>query len=65
MFIIMMDLQKRKVRDLSGAVVSLKRSLKFYKNNIPARNLLGLIYFEIGETVAALGQWDNKYEYTA
>ena len=50
-------LAKAKVRDLSGAVVSLKRSLKFYKNNIPARNLLGLIYFEIGETVAALGQW--------
>lgn len=50
-------LAKAKVRDLSGAIVSLKRSLKFYKNNIPARNLLGLVYFEVGETVAALGQW--------
>ncbi len=50
-------LGKAKVRDLSGAIVSLKRSLKFNKNNIPARNLLGLIYFEIGETVSALGQW--------
>jgi len=50
-------LAKAKVRDLSGAIISLKRSLKFHKNNIPARNLLGLVYFEIGETVAALGQW--------
>lgn len=50
-------LEKAKVRDLSGAIVSLKRSLKFNKNNIQARNLLGLVYFEIGETVAALGQW--------
>lgn len=50
-------LQKAKVRDLSGAVISLKRSLKFNKNNTQARNLLGLVYFEIGETVAALGQW--------
>lgn len=50
-------LEKARVRDLSGAIVSLKHSLKFYKNNIQARNLLGLIYFEIGETVAALGQW--------
>lgn len=50
-------LEKAKVRDLSGAIISLKRSLKFYKNNIPARNLLGLVYFEVGETVAALGQW--------
>ena len=37
-------LEKAKARDLSGAVVSLRNSLKINKNNINARNLLGLIY---------------------
>ncbi len=35
----------------------MKRSLKFNKLNIPARNLLGLVYFETGEAVAALSEW--------
>jgi len=50
-------LQKAQVRDLSGAILSLKQSLWYNKDNLPARNLLGLIYFEIGETVAALSEW--------
>lgn len=50
-------LEKAKVRDLSGAVVSLHQSLKFNKNNIKARNLLGLVYFEMGEVAAALSEW--------
>lgn len=50
-------LAKAGVRDLSGAVVSLRQSLKFNKNNIEARNLLGLVYFETGEVVAALSEW--------
>lgn len=50
-------LERAKVRDLSGAAQSLRKSLKFYKMNIQARNLLGLIYFEMGETVDALGEW--------
>ncbi len=50
-------LEKATVRDLSGAMNSLRQSLKFNKNNVDARNLLGLIYFEIGEVVEALGQW--------
>ena len=50
-------LEKASVRDLSGAIVSLRQSLKFNKNNIDARNLLGLVYFEIGEAVAALKEW--------
>lgn len=50
-------LEKANVRDLSGAVVSLRQSLKFNKNNIDARNLLGLVYFEMGEVVAALSEW--------
>ena len=50
-------LEKAGVRDLSGAIVSLRQSLKFNKNNIEARNLLGLVYFEMGEVVSALGEW--------
>lgn len=50
-------LEKAQVRDLSGAIDQLKRSLKFNKLNIPARNLLGLVYFETGEVVAALSEW--------
>ncbi len=50
-------LEKAGVRDLSGAIVSLRQSLKFHKGNIEARNLLGLVYFEMGEVVAALSEW--------
>ena len=50
-------LQKAEVRNLSGAIVSLKKSLKFNKYNIDARNLLGLVYYEMGETVDALSEW--------
>ncbi len=50
-------LEKAGVRDLSGAITSLRQSLKFNKNNIEARNLLGLVYFEMGEVVAALSEW--------
>lgn len=50
-------LEKASVRDLSGAINSLRQSLKLNKNNIEARNLLGLVYFERGEVVAALSEW--------
>ena len=50
-------LDKARVRDLSGAKEDLKNSLKVYKKNIPARNLLGLVYFELGDVVAALSEW--------
>lgn len=50
-------LERAKIRDLSGAVDSLKASLQYYKGNIQARNLLGLIYYETGETVSALSEW--------
>ena len=38
-------LKKAQIRDLSGAIVSLKRSLQFNRENITARNLLGLVYY--------------------
>ncbi len=50
-------LEKAGVRDLTGAITSLRQSLKFNKNNVEARNLLGLVYFETGEVVAALSEW--------
>ena len=50
-------LDQANVRDLSGAVESLKKSLKLNKMNLDARNLLGLVYYEMGETVAALSEW--------
>ena len=33
------------------------QSLKLNKSNIQARNLLGLVYYECGEVVAALSEW--------
>lgn len=52
-----MGLAKAKVRDLSGAADLLRRSVRIDKNNINARNLLGLVYFEMGECVEALSEW--------
>ena len=50
-------LEKALVRDMEGAITCLKRSLKFNKENIDARNLLGLCYYETGEAVSALCEW--------
>lgn len=50
-------LAKAKIRDLSGAAESLKMSIAINKNNIEARNLLGLVYCEMGNVVEALGEW--------
>lgn len=65
-------LLKASVHDLSGAVKELEKSLEYNKKNIDARNLLGLVYFEMGEIVLALAQWvisknmepeDNESDY--
>lgn len=45
------------MRELTSAADSLRHSLKLNKNNTKARNLLGLVYFEMGEAVAALSEW--------
>ena len=50
-------LEKAKERDLTGAVQVLKKSLRFHKYQTDARNLLGLVYHEMGEVGAALAQW--------
>ena len=58
-----LGLQQAEVRNLSGAVESLKNSLKFNKYNIAARNLLGLVFHEMGETVPALSEWVISQSY--
>ena len=50
-------LEKARVRDLTGAIEMLQRSLQLHKKNINARNLLGVVYYEMGEVVEALCQW--------
>lgn len=50
-------LERAKLRDLSGASECLKKSLHFNKYMTDARNLLGLIYYEVGEVGEALVQW--------
>lgn len=50
-------LEKAKVRDLSGAIASLRQCLKLNKNHVDARNLLGLVFFEMGESILALNEW--------
>ena len=50
-------LELAKERDLSGAAGYLKRALELNKYHTDARNLLGLIFYEMGETSDALVQW--------
>lgn len=50
-------LERAKIRNLTGAAESLKKSIHYNKYNIDARNLLGLIYYETGEVADALVQW--------
>ena len=50
-------LEKAGVRNLSGAIISLKKALRFNKYHTEARNLLGLVYYEMGEVVDALSEW--------
>lgn len=56
-------LAKARVRDLSGAIELLKKSLQLNKKNTQARNLLGLIYFEMGESILAMSQWLISEQY--
>ena len=65
-------LKMAKVRNLSGAIPVLEKSLELNKHNSDARNLLGLIYYETGDIVEALSSWlisrhldpeDNEADY--
>lgn len=50
-------LKKAKIRDLSGAIASLRKSLQYNRGNIASRNLLGLVYYGRGDVVEALVEW--------
>ncbi len=54
---------KATARDLSGAIESLNTSLRYNKKNVMTRNLLGLIYYEMGEVVMALSHWVMSVNY--
>ena len=50
-------LKKAQERDMSGAIIALRQSLQYNRENIAARNLLGLVYYGIGEVAEALVEW--------
>lgn len=50
-------LKRARIRDMSGAITSLKKSLQYNRENIAARNLLGLVYYGRGEIGEALVEW--------
>ena len=50
-------LEAAKRKDLSLACTFLQKAITLYRYNIDARNLLGLIYFEIGQLGDALKEW--------
>ena len=50
-------LERARNRDLSGAVDMLRRALRISKKNVDARNLLGLVYYEMGDPVSAIQEW--------
>ena len=52
-----LGLEKAQIRDLCGAAECLKKSLRFNKYQTDSRNLLGLIYYEMGEVADAIVQW--------
>lgn len=59
-----LGLDRASVRDLTGAIDALNLALKYNKQNINARNLLGLVYYEMGETVLGLTHWVVSANYT-
>ena len=50
-------LEAAKNRELSRACVYLQKAIMLYQYNIEARNLLGLVYLEIGQVGDALKEW--------
>ena len=50
-------IERAKANDLSGAAAVLKQSLSLNKMNIDARNLLGLVYYQMGEIADAAKEW--------
>ena len=55
-------LKRANIRDLTGAITSLKKSLQYNRDNIASRNLLGLVYYGRGDVVEALTEWESPAE---
>ncbi len=55
-------LKRANIRDLTGAITSLKKSLQYNRDNIASRNLLGLVYYGRGDVVEALDGMGLKQE---
>jgi len=53
-------LEKLKVGDLFHGIQSLTKSISINKNNVSARNLLGLALYEIGHLGDALKHWETS-----
>ena len=53
----------RTLNAVTGAVEYLKKCLNLNKYHIDARNLLGLIYYEMGEAVQAMSEWVMSINY--
>ena len=58
-------LEKAQIRDMSGAIKELRQCLQLNKNHTSARNLLGLVYYEIGEMADALAEWVSSTNFQA
>ena len=50
-------LARAKNADMTGAINCLNKSLLINKNNVAARNLIGLVYIEIGRIGDAIKEW--------
>ena len=50
-------LKKAQERDMNGAIIAQRQSLQYNRENIAARNLLGLVYYGIGDVAEALVEW--------
>ena len=51
-------------KDLTGSIDFLVKSVEFNRNNFKARNVLGLVYFEIGLISDAIKQWVTSVNIT-
>mgnify|MGYP000989620931 CR=1 FL=1 len=56
-------LEQAQGRSLSGAIESLTMCIRLQKNHIDANNLLGLVYFEVGEIGSAINYWLKSLSY--
>lgn len=50
-------LKAARSRQLTTALSYIQKAIELYKYNVEARNLLGLIYYEMGQTGMALKEW--------